>query len=208
MALHDQVNINTILACLDRELEKLRVKTDSNIELAEQLYKVKPDELLETARILIQSYNYEVLDFCKYWSNYIKLYNEAVYKDTDLSNKIMKDNEFLRSKLIELANRYNKQLSNSKDLADKIGEVVSLVEDNASSLGYHVRIKRSKGCKGPKSPSYIQELDTQELVSRYIKADYKLTSEIAGEYQEKFGITYNGLRNRLIQAGVWKANRR
>lgn len=205
MALHDQVNINTILACLDRELEKLRVKTEGNIELAEQLYKVKPDELLETARILIQSYNYEVLDFCRYWSNYTKLYNEAVYKDTDLSNKIMKDNEFLMSKLIELANRYNKQLSNSKDLSDKIGEVVSLVEDNASALSFSVRTKNSKGFK---SPSYIQELDTQELVSRYIKADYKLTSEIAGEYQEKFGITYNGLRNRLIQAGVWKANRR
>lgn len=203
MALHDQVNINTILACLDRELEKLRVKTEGNIELAEQLYKVKPDELLETARILIQSYNYEVLDFCRYWSNYTKLYNEAVYKDTDLSNKIMKDNEFLRSKLIELANRYNKQLSNSKDLADKIGEVVSLVEDNASALSFSVRTKNSKGVK---SPTYIQELDTHELVSRYIKADYKLTSEIVNEYKQKFGITYHGLRNRLIQAGVWKAN--
>lgn len=203
MALHDQVNINTILSCLDRELEKLRVATESNIELAEQLYKVKPDELLETARILIQSFNYEVLDFCKYWSNYKKLYDEAVYKDTDLSNKIMKDNEFLRSKLIELADRYNKQLSNSKDLADKIGDVVSLVEDNASSLSFSVRTKNSKGVK---SPSYIKELDTHELVSKYIKADYKLTSEIVGEYQEKFGITYHGLRNRLIQAGVWKAN--
>lgn len=203
MALHDQVNINTILDCLDRELEKLWVKTESNIELAEQLYKVKPDELLETARILIQSYNYEVLDFCRYWSNYTKLYNEAVYKDTDLSNKIMKDNEFLRSKLIELANRYNKQLSNSKDLADKIGEVVSLVEDNASALSFSVRTKNSKGSK---SPSYIQELDTNELVSKYIKADYKLTSEIVNEYKQKFGITYHGLRNRLIQAGVWKAN--
>lgn len=203
MALHDQVNINTILACLDRELEKLRVKTERNIELAEQLYKVNPDELLETARILIQSYNYEVLDFCRYWSNYTKLYNEAVYKDTDLSNKIMKDNELLRSKLIELADRYNKQLSNSKDLADKIGDVVSLVEDNASALSFSVRTKNSKGVK---SPTYIQELDTHELVSRYIKADYKLTSEIVNEYKQKFGITYHGLRNRLIQAGVWKAN--
>lgn len=205
MALHDQVNINTILSCLDRELEKLRVETESNIELAEQLYKVKPDELLETARILIQSYNYEVLDFCRYWSNYTKLYNEAVYKDTDLNNKIMKDNEFLRSKLIELADRYNKQLSNNKDLADKIGNMLSLIEDNAAKLSFSVRVKKSKG---DKSPSYIKELDTNELISRYIKADYKLTSEIAGDYQEKFGITYNGLRNRLIQAGVWKANRK
>lgn len=148
----------------------------------------------------------QVFSIIDEWQTYYNRFNTIINKDkdNDIVEKILKENKVLSSALVEIIERYSRQVGYTKDLAESINKVLNLIDDNASALEFSVRAKKSKGVN---SPSYIKELDTQELVSKYIKAGYKLTTEIASEYQEKFGITYNGLRNRLIQAGVWKANK-
>lgn len=169
---------------------------------AEELY-VNCDKLtIDEIRALAG----QVFSIIDEWQTYYNRFNTIINKDkdNDIVEKILKENKALSSALVEIIERYSRQVGYTKDLAESINKVLNLIDDNASALEFSVRAKKSKGVN---SPSYIKELDTQELVSKYIKAGYKLTTEIASEYQEKFGITYNGLRNRLIQAGVWKANR-
>ena len=169
---------------------------------AEELY-VHCDRLtIDEIRVLAG----QVFSIIDEWQTYYNRFNTIINKDkdNDIVEKILKENKVLSSALVEIIERYSRQVGYTKDLAESINKVLNLIDDNASALEFSVRAKKSKGVN---SPSYIKELDTQELVSKYIKAGYKLTTEIASEYQEKFGITYNGLRNRLIQAGVWKANR-
>ena len=169
---------------------------------AEELY-VNCDKLtIDEIRVLAG----QVFSIIDEWQTYYNRFNTIINKDkdNDIVEKILKENKALSSALLEIIERYSRQVGYTKDLAESINKVLNLIDDNASALEFSVRAKKSKGVN---SPSYIKELDTQELVSKYIKAGYKLTTEIASEYQEKFGITYNGLRNRLIQAGVWKANR-
>lgn len=169
---------------------------------AEELY-VNCDKLtIDEIRVLAG----QVFSIIDEWQTYYNRFNTIINKDKDnnIVEKILKENKALSSALVEIIERYSRQVRYTKDLAESINKVLNLIDDNASALEFSVRAKKSKGVN---SPSYIKELDTQELVSKYIKAGYKLTTEIASEYQDKFGITYNGLRNRLIQAGVWKANR-
>ena len=63
-------------------------------------------------------------------------------------------------------------------------------------------------CKAPKSgetaPKFIQEISTEELVDLYEKNGYKLTDDIVQHFNKVARISWHGLRERLIQAGVWK----
>lgn len=83
-------------------------------------------------------------------------------------------------------------------------QLLDLVDRNVKNIAFGERIKNSKTFG---SVTYIKDLDTDLLVKDYIAAGYKLTKELFKKYNDKYGITYHGLRLRLINAGVWKANR-
>lgn len=85
-------------------------------------------------------------------------------------------------------------------LTEQNTAVLKMVQENAKNLAFQKRLKD----KDMPSPTYIKELDTKELIRDYSNNGYKLSNEIAEKYISKYGITYAGLRLRLVKAGVWR----
>lgn len=108
-----------------------------------------------------------------------------------------------RDKLIqELSKRDTERII--KEFNGLSSRLLELVENNIKSLSLSERLKDKTGLG---SPTLIKDLDTNTLVKDYIKAGYKLTDDLVNRYNEKYNITYHGLRLRLINAGIWKANK-
>lgn len=82
--------------------------------------------------------------------------------------------------------------------------VLKILYDNLPSIGMAINMKK----KGSENNRYIAGLRTADLIKDYISNDYHITAEMKEKYRSEYGITYNGIRNRLIQADIWKDNRR
>jgi hypothetical protein len=88
-----------------------------------------------------------------------------------------------------------------KQLDAVLKEIEANAKLIASSKGNR---EKQRNAVGANSNRYIQELDTEELIQVYKDNNFSIPKEVYGKYHRKYGITYNGLRERLIKAGVWK----
>lgn len=99
-----------------------------------------------------------------------------------------------------------------KEETNKVDKVVKTLQSTLDTINENAKlIAGSKGNRekqrlavGNNSNRFIQELDTVELVKVYRANNNSIPKAIKEEYYIKYGITYNGLRERLIKAGVWK----
>lgn len=102
-----------------------------------------------------------------------------------------------------VAHRY-KNLAGMSELIDTLQQTLETIEENskliASSKGNR---EKQKKAIGENSNRYIQEIDTDELIRVYRENNYSIPKYVKDNYHRKYGITYNGLRERLIKAGVW-----
>lgn len=131
--------------------------------------------------------------------------NQAFINEEELNRIITeKDNEIEELKRIISSREENEET----ELVIEIRNMLGLIEKNATLIASSDGNRRKqKTAVGEKSNRFIQEIDTEELVRLYKESGYKLTNEIKEHYRLKTGITYNGLRARLINAGVWKGKR-
>lgn len=91
-------------------------------------------------------------------------------------------------------------------LAERIGKMLNLVETNVKSLAVGEYLKsaeyKEKASRtGEDAHRFNKDIDSDELVRAYIKADYKLTEDVLAQFK---GMSYQGLRDRLIDTGTWK----
>lgn len=91
------------------------------------------------------------------------------------------------------------------ELLELLKSAISLIqgdaETTAKSMGSQERKKKAQG-KG--NPNYNTAVDTEKLIEEYEVNGCHLTKEICERYKADYGITMQGLRNRLMKAGKWK----
>lgn len=102
-----------------------------------------------------------------------------------------------------IGTKYN-SLGEIKELVDTLEKVLETINKNAKLIAASEgNREKQKHAVGTKSNRYIQELDTEELIKVYRENGNSIPKYVKEEYTRKCGITYNGLRERLIKAGVW-----
>ena len=116
---------------------------------------------------------------------------EANKKLIEDNVKLMNDNSKLMDKNVEL-------LKESLDTISKNAKLIAASEGNR---------EKTKKAVGNNSNRFIQELDTEKLIEVYKGNNYSIPKEVKEFYFRNYGITYNGLRERLIKAGVWRGRR-
>lgn len=133
-----------------------------------------------------------------------------INKDSSIENIRIKDKDDLEERYVELVNKYNELLNYIMDTLKEnnknISEMVSSNKDMLDTLNDASRsviYTRATKNKGTKNPNYKSEINTDELIKEYIDNGYKLTSDMVSKYN----ITYQGIRLRLVERGIWKANR-
>ena len=85
-----------------------------------------------------------------------------------------------------------------KELRSKNEEVLELFKDNVKSVALSKNMKQ----KGPGNPRYKKDVKTGEVEIDYIQNNFQITTAMIKKYK----MSYQGLRLRLIKAGVWKEN--
>ena len=76
--------------------------------------------------------------------------------------------------------------------------MLELFNSNIKSAKLSADMKKT----GPGNPRYKTDVKTGEVEIAYIQNDFHITTDMI----KKFGMSYQGLRLRLIKAGVWKEN--
>ena len=104
----------------------------------------------------------------------------------------------------KLLDKFNNLETEMAELRKANETVLKILYDNMSSIGLAIKMKQ----KGTENSRYIKGLRTADIIQDYIKNGYHITAEMKEKYKKEYGVTYNGIRNRLIQADIWKDNRK
>lgn len=136
-----------------------------------------------------------------------KYIEQLVQKQAEDSSKssIINNEQYnkLYQELKVIGTKYS-SLGEIKELVDTLERVLETINKNAKLIAASEgNREKQKHAVGTKSNRYIQELDTEELIKVYRKNGNSIPKYVKEEYARKYGITYNGLRERLIKAGVW-----
>lgn len=160
-------------------VEKLINKTDEDLrsikENISRAYNIADKGSDELLLLLGEAYN--MIDD---WQQYYHKFNKIIVKNVEL-------------------------MSSYKELMVTLNKTLETIDENAkliaSSKGNR---EKQRSATGSNSNRFIQELDTEELIKIYRENNNSIPKDIKDMYNRKYGITYNGLRERLIKAGVWK----
>lgn len=136
-----------------------------------------------------------------------KYIEQLVQKQEEDSSKSSIVNNEQYNKLYQalkvIGTKYS-SLGEIKELVDTLERVLETINKNAKLIAASEgNREKQKHAVGTKSNRYIQELDTEELIKVYRENGNSIPKYVKEEYARKYGITYNGLRERLIKAGVW-----
>lgn len=178
-------------------------ETQQQLELAQQEIVSLKGKLSTYSKLLKEKDNELVQRDLNSINTKISSLNTKI--DTLIVNKEQYDK--LYNALQIVAHRYE-NLAGMNELIDTLKQTLETIEENskliASSKGNR---EKQKKAIGEYSNRYIQEIDTEELIRIYKENDYSIPKYVKDEYKRKYGITYNGLRERLIKAGVWVGRR-
>lgn len=137
-------------------------------------------------------------------------YNLAISKVNSMQDQIKQqqiENSLLNIKVNDTANKQNNDLvsltNNIKNLLIYLDTYKEPVKKGIDFYKNNIK-KSKKGITGEGAMAFNHAVDTEELIQDYIKNNYKLTDNIVKKYNTYTKITRNGLRYRLVQAGVWK----
>ena len=199
----ETININVVLGNLEQQLGKLKEQCENilqRIEVCEDI-----EDLKVYSNILVSL----IVDFQEYWLKYTNTYKLAVEVDiNNLNNKLshqIQVNEGLKHRLNELA-RENKDLLKiikdqpSDQLINRCCQLLDLIEANVKVLATSIKIRDQRGKSGQESNSFKAWVNTDELINDYKNSGYRITDAMV----KKYGMTIQGMRDRLIKAGEYK----
>lgn len=98
---------------------------------------------------------------------------------------------------------YNRIINSIVDLGSKIDVLLEKISGKEGLIASSNTFKKRQENKDTNT-RYIKDLSTDQLIKDYRSQGCKLTQSLVDYYNKKFGITYGGLRKRLIDAGAWK----
>ena len=168
------VDAHSIIDMKNAEISELKI----NLEVATAKLMDENNRLnyeLNDAREIIDSNNAEIID----------LKTQLGYKD----------------KLLELKNESNNTVHvDLVELIDKLDAAVNLVNDNVKAISLSKKLKTEPrvNMHGAEHPRYRNDIDNESLI-----ADYK-AGTILKDLSDKYGISVPGIRNRLIDLGVYQ----
>ena len=162
------------------------------------------------------------------WQKYYHHFNEIVVNINNDSNKLINTNVKLAKKVEEqsvlisqlqtelsIANELVNQKNNSSnmvqvdlvemintldDAVQSINNIVGLVDENVKSIALSHKLKKTPrvNMHGEEHPRYRNDIDNNSLI-----ADYQ-SGMILKDLSEKYHISIPGIRNRLMDLGVYK----
>lgn len=135
---------------------------------------------------------------------YIEQLVQKQVKDSSKSCTINNEQYNKLYQALEVIGTKYSSLGEIKELVDTLERVLETINKNAKLIAASEgNREKQKHAVGTKSNRYIKELDTEELIKVYRENGNSIPKYVKEEYARKYGITYNGLRERLIKAGVW-----
>lgn len=189
---------------LDAELEEMRADRDKLNDKLEEIRAGKESLNAELNEIRADKENLDKdLAVVRADKKDLNAKLEEIRADKESLNakleSVIADRDKLRIKLA-IVEADKDRLDTIKEFNSLSSEMLNLVKDNVKSIAASVKMKD----KSSDNIRYIEGIDTNVLAEEYKNAGYKLTDEIVSKYNGKYGVTYHGLRNRLVTAGVWK----
>lgn len=121
-------------------------------------------------------------------------------------NKLSEDVNRLENKVDSLNDSVSKLDNTEKDkeIADRINKLdktIDMIDENAKALTFSRKLTNKElvgDMKGDKHPRYKNNVNNDELIK-----DYE-SGMILRELSEKYGMTIQGIKNRLISLGVYR----
>ena len=166
------------------------------------------------------------------WSYYFNKFKEIQESKLDELNRanasLVNENKKLNNELNRITDEYNKQTelvgqlqgrlemmnevikakdNNSNmvqvdlvEMIESLEKAVNLIDENAKALSLSKKLKTEPrvNMHGEEHPRYRNDIDNDSLI-----ADYK-SGMILKDLSSKYGISIPGVRNRLIDLGVYK----
>ena len=210
---HNIINHRHVVKHMEDDLCELK-------NLLEHYLEIDALEDLDEAKKLLNLAYGSISSYYKSWSSYLRTYNLSYEKDFEetirksnealsknIEDSIRKDEELrkLKDQLKEIQNKVDTLLIENGRLKEQIRgvNVIDYISEKAEHLArseaFMIRQTRQHP-KGDKHVKYRQDVKIDDLVADYQSEGYKLTYKII----QKYGMTYQGLKVRLVEAGVWR----
>lgn len=119
-------------------------------------------------------------------------------------NNMNKDNNELKQAIIALIKKVESLDNTDKGLSNDIKTLLGLIDNNVEALATSIRMK-SDDNRGTQHHRYKGDVNNEVLKAEYIANGYKITKAMLEKY--KGIMTYQGIRERLIEESVWKGRK-
>jgi len=119
-------------------------------------------------------------------------------------NIVNNENNELKQAIIALIKKVESLDNTGKDLSNDIKTLLGLIDNNVEALATSIRMK-SEDNRGTQHHRYKGDVNNEVLKAEYIANGYKITKAMLEKY--KGIMTYQGIRERLIEENVWKGRK-
>ena len=202
-------HIETVISNLNRELTKLVETSEGILNKAMDTPSMSKDLEIDLLRVSIVDMYNNLDDFTKYWLGYCKTFETIDEQDPEsivtaldassIENRLDRYNEDLDKfvdKLKVLEEATNTLISHVNSAEQGLAEVCMRLDPVVPLLEQQVRLR-----EGDKKmhPHYRKDIDDEDLVRAYLDNGYIINQDM----QNKFKMSYQGIRTRLIAAGVY-----
>ena len=195
-------NIKTVLDKLDMELNEL---TDTVLRAVSIIEKAdSTEDAINAAKILASG----VVQIDKNWKYYTKTYKVAIEKDIKKEREAReaaeKECAEYKEKLLNAQVKI-RSLTESCRLEEKLNTMLNLVYNNIGAISTSEKIRTEPhNRKGEQSHRFNHSVDTMDLIKDYTESNNRITEEMCKKYK----LSHPGIKNRLINAGVYKGRKK
>lgn len=196
--------------------------TEQNNTIQSQSKRIE-ELIAETERLkqqVEQQNNYKtILENQHIINNNIKKINSKSQSSQSVSNSSSSNtsnvvNTVNLDSVTEALDSINKQIaslqnnSDIKKLSDEVHKTLIQLDVNKAFIANHSKaVTEARTKAGKTHMRYNRDVDSDKLIEEYKAAGNQITKEMKRRYEAK-GITYHGLRSRLIREGVWNPSPR
>lgn len=183
--------------------ERLLEVTDRDLTVInDDLVAVYGDATLteDEKRVLICNAYNTINEWSAYYHRFKEIQDSKIYE-------LVSENQILKEQIRQLETLLEAKDTNSNmvqvDLVamiESLDKVVDLIDENAKALTLSRKLKTEPNVNkhGAEHPRYKDNIDNDELIK-----DYK-SGRILKELSEKYKLSIPGIRNRLIDLGVYQ----
>jgi hypothetical protein len=208
----------------------LQVTADDLAVIKENFGRVYMDDSLsdDTKIVLLAEAFNTIDDWCTYFNRFKEIQDSKLVELNNENIRLKEENSRLNNELDEIVKKFNGQsrrigelnakveylneLINAKnttsnmvqvdlvEMIEKLDNVANLINENAKALSLSRKLKNEPrvNMHGAGHPRYVKKFKNEDLIN-----DYE-SGMILKDLADKYGLSIPGIRNRLIDLGVYK----